>query len=69
MTQQEYEQYLKDLKEKQDRHLASIQDRQVSNFKPCLHDQCPQCHGTGLTFYGPCVHGISCPCPKCTPTC
>lgn len=39
-------------------------------FQPCMHDQCPQCHGTGIKLDGTsCVHGISCPCPKCTPTC
>lgn len=35
----------------------------------CLHDNCPTCHGTGTGPFGPCVHGISCPCPKCSPTC
>ena len=34
-------------------------------WQPCLHDQCPECLGTGVRrFGGTCVHGISCPCPK-----
>jgi hypothetical protein len=37
----------------------------------CLHDGCTQCNGTGqkLDGTGPCVHHISCPCPKCSPRC
>lgn len=35
----------------------------------CLHDSCPECHGTGIKSNGgACVHFISCPCPKCSPT-
>lgn len=35
---------------------------------PCLHDACPDCHGTGRKANGNyCFHYISCPCPKCTP--
>jgi len=60
------EQYMKDLKERQERHLASLDNR---NWRPCLHDQCTQCHGTGRTAFGICIHGISCPCPKCSPQC
>lgn len=33
----------------------------------CLHESCSECHGTGRKSNGtPCVHGISCPCPKHT---
>ena len=37
----------------------------------CLHDACPNCGGTGVRKDGTgfCVHGISCPCPKCSFTC
>ena len=36
----------------------------------CLHDNCPECHGSGKKDNGGyCVHFISCPCPKCSPTC
>lgn len=34
----------------------------------CLHHTCTECHGSGKKRDGtPCVHFISCPCPKCTP--
>jgi hypothetical protein len=34
----------------------------------CLHDACPECHGSGMKVNGggACIHGISCPCPKCS---
>lgn len=37
----------------------------------CLHDQCPNCGGTGVRKdgLGLCFHGIACPCPKCNFTC
>ena len=36
----------------------------------CMHDRCPECHGTGVrSTGGSCVHMISCPCPKCSPRC
>lgn len=37
----------------------------------CLHDQCPNCGGTGVRKdgLGLCFHGIACPCPKCSFTC
>ena len=33
----------------------------------CLHDNCPQCDGTGSkkNGLGSCVHMISCKCSKC----
>ena len=34
----------------------------------CLHDNCPECHGSGRKPNGEtCVHMISCPCRKCKP--
>jgi hypothetical protein len=62
------DQYERDLAERQKRHLDGIQN----NFpkQPCMHDSCQECHGTGLRSDGSmCVHGISCPCPKCSPRC
>ena len=33
----------------------------------CLHNTCQDCKGTGIKQNGgPCVHYLSCPCPKCT---
>ena len=59
------ESYERELRERQRKHLESVRNG-GRPWKPCLHDQCPQCHGTGITRFGPCVHGISCDCPKCS---
>jgi hypothetical protein len=38
------------------------------NEQPCLHDSCPECYGSGKKANGsPCIHFLSCPCPKCSP--
>ena len=64
LDQDEYE---RQLKERQNQHLDSIQNKRY--WQPCLHDQCQDCHGTGISrFGGACIHAISCPCSKCTPT-
>ena len=66
MNQEEYEQ---DLKRRQAEHLKNIGQVNApfqQAWKPCLHDQCQSCHGTGVTITGaPCVHGLHCDCPKC----
>jgi len=37
--------------------------------KTCLHDQCSKCNGKGSRADGTtCVHMISCPCARCTPS-
>lgn len=60
--------YEKDLKQRQEQHLARVQTKRP--WQPCMHDQCQSCHGTGINaFGGACIHSISCPCPKCTPRC
>ena len=39
-----------------------------TGWKPCVHDACTSCHGTGVKTDGTrCVHMISCSCPKCSP--
>ena len=64
MEQKEYE---RDLQKRQEEHLRNIKGNN-SFWQPCLHDQCPNCHGTGIKLDGSaCIHFISCPCPKCTP--
>ena len=37
----------------------------------CLHELCTKCKGTGISKIDgtPCIHMISCPCPKCSPRC
>lgn len=62
-------QYEEDLKRRQQEHLNNVQKFQNTNWRPCLHDSCPECLGTGIKKDGTmCVHYISCPCPKCSPT-
>lgn len=61
MNKEEYE---KDLKARQEVHLKSLETKE--DWKPCLHDQCPNCLGTGKSKFGLCIHSISCDCPKCT---
>lgn len=61
------EQYERELAERQRRHLQSIEEQR--NWRPCLHDGCQTCHGTGVGQFGTCVHMLSCPCPKCSPYC
>lgn len=62
-------QYEKELKERQERHMSNIGIQNDINWRACMHDQCTECHGTGIKSDGAvCVHYISCPCPKCTPS-
>lgn len=64
------EQCERDLAQRQKEHLDSLKEEQNRNWSPCMHDSCPECNGTGVKKYGgSCIHGISCPCPKCSPTC
>ena len=61
------EQYEEDLKHRQNLHRAKIRDNKEANWKPCKHDECPTCIGTGIKEDGsPCIHNIHCDCPKCT---
>lgn len=62
------EEYERDLRERQRRHLQSIENG-GRPWQPCLHDGCSNCHGTGVGKHGPCIHALSCPCPKCSPQC
>lgn len=63
------EQYEKDLAERKRRHLEAVRQGSQRPWQPCMHDQCTQCHGTGVKLDGStCVHFMSCPCPKCSPT-
>lgn len=66
ITRQTYED---ELKERQIKHLESLDQTRNDNWRPCLHDQCQRCHGTGRSAQGPCIHGIACNCPKHSFTC
>ena len=62
------DEYFKDLARRQKEHLQQIGVRQFR--QRCLHDGCSECVGTGVRKNGgACVHMISCPCPRCSPTC
>lgn len=65
------EDYERELRERQRRHLDQLERGTGFGppWQPCLHDGCPNCHGTGVGIHGACVHSLSCPCPKCTPYC
>lgn len=55
-----------DLARRQKKHIEDLQSKQ--NWQPCMHNNCPECSGTGIRRNGgSCVHMISCPCPKCSP--
>ena len=59
--------WLKPLTDIQKEHLDKA-SKFLNNNKPCLHNSCTSCHGTGVKLDGTaCVHGISCPCSKCSP--
>ena len=64
---QEY--YDKCLEFAQQEHLKQVSKTTIYPWRPCFHDHCPECIGTGIKHDGtPCVHSISCPCPKCSPS-
>lgn len=65
----EREQYEEDLRRRQKEHLNNVPNFiNRDNWRPCMHDACPECLGTGIKINGStCIHMISCPCPKCTP--
>jgi len=65
--------YEEDLKRRQEEHLKNVANKMGygdNQWQPCMHDNCPECVGTGVRRDGsPCIHMISCPCPKCSPRC
>lgn len=64
------EEYQKDLQRRQEEHLRNTRQNREEHWQPCLHDSCPSCLGTGVKQNGSsCIHGISCPCPRCSTTC
>lgn len=54
------------VRKRQIEHLERVASRGCVNQLPCRHDECRQCHGTGVKLDGNvCVHMISCNCGKC----
>jgi hypothetical protein len=61
------EEYERELRRRQEEHLKKVNSGGHA-WQPCAHDNCNECHGTGVKVDGSrCVHMISCPCPKCSP--
>ena len=61
--------YQEELRRKQKEHLDRVSTRTGRYFSPCMHDSCSECVGTGIKHNGSfCVHSLSCPCPKCSPS-
>lgn len=46
-TPQDIEEYYEDLRVKQNKHLKGINVRKAKDWRPCLHDSCEECCGTG----------------------
>ena len=46
------EKYEKDLRNKQEKHLNDVKQKRNIKWKPCLHEQCSNCHGTGVKIDG-----------------
>lgn len=62
--------YDEDLRRRQQEHLRQVRENLERDWQPCMHDACTECVGTGIKKDGtPCIHFISCPCPKCNPRC
>lgn len=58
----------REVDERKRRHLEAVRERMEAAWRPCMHDSCPSCYGTGVRHDGSgCVHMISCPCPRCSP--
>jgi hypothetical protein len=65
MNRKEYE---ADLAHRKREHINQVQALVTPDWKPCLHDQCLDCVGTGVKRNGdPCPHMVSCNCPRCAP--
>jgi hypothetical protein len=61
-----------ELEKRQAEHLKEVTRRATGGeqWKPCRHDLCTECHGTGVRLDGtPCMHALHCDCPKCAPRC
>ena len=57
------------LKEIRRKREEEIEKARKDGTLKCLHNSCQDCKGSGLTVDGKlCIHGIACPCTKCSPT-
>lgn len=82
VTNLDREVYEEDLRRRQEEHLRRARERRnreyesmapvragiVGPWRPCSHDACMECLGTGVRCDGSvCVHSLTCHCPMCTP--
>lgn len=71
LSRDERETYQHELRRRQLSHIQEIERRKEqakreNTWKPCLHDTCPDCIGTGVKATGEkCIHMISCDCSRC----
>ena len=66
------EAYEENLRKKQEEHLKQVKEykEQMHPWRPCMHDSCQECFGTGIKINGSmCIHMIYCQCPKCSSWC
>lgn len=62
----DYEEVKRKAIEEMARHWKESQIGKINGTNNCLHDNCEQCHGTGIKVTGGvCIHMISCTCTKC----
>lgn len=60
--------YEEGLRRRREKHYEYLRQATRRPYQPCTHDGCSECVGTGIKRDGsPCIHMISCPCPKCSP--
>jgi hypothetical protein len=63
------ENYERDLAQRRKDHLQAVRGGVENDWRPCMHDACQDCVGTGIRRDGsPCMHMMSCPCPRCSPS-
>lgn len=48
-------------------HPNYLQFPMLTDEAMCQHKLCPECHGTGQSAQGLCIHNLYCGCPSCTP--
>lgn len=51
------EAYEEDLRRRQEEHLRQVRSSPLG-WKPCAHDGCTQCHGTGVKIDGSSCIGV-----------
>ena len=56
------------IEKRKKQHLENVRRFKPSHNNRCLHNECPECFGTGIKLNGfACVHMLSCGYSKCSP--